>query len=444
MSRKQLLIKGTFILTITGFATRFMGFFYRIFLSHTFGEEGVGIYQLIFPLYALGFSLTSAGIELALSRSVARYIAKKEEHKALELLYAALLIAGSFSFLVTLLVQKNSSFLAASILHEPRCEKLILILSYIFPFSALHSAICGYYLGMKKTKVPAVSQLIEQSARIGFVCILYYISLKQHNPFVISIAVAGLIAGELFSSFYCINTLSRTKNLSFSPQTVFSSLKKHAGGLLTLSLPLTGSRVLLNILQSIEAVSIPIQLQTYGMNIKDSLSTYGVLTGMALPCILFPSAITNSVSTMLLPTVAEIQATDDQHQLSALICKVVLSCISLGSACCISLLILGRWMGRFLFHSELAGSFIVTLAWICPFLYTNNTLISILNGIGKTNLSFLINATSLGIRIIGVLLFIPKIGIYGYLWGLLISQLSIFLFCLLYLNIYLHSSSIKK
>lgn len=86
MSRKQVLIKGTIILTLTGFATRFMGFFYRIFLSHTFGEEGVGIYQLIFPIYAMGFSLTSAGIELALSRSTAYYIAKNEKHKAAELL----------------------------------------------------------------------------------------------------------------------------------------------------------------------------------------------------------------------------------------------------------------------------------------------------------------------------------------------------------------------
>lgn len=61
MSRKHLLLKGAFILTLTGFATRFMGFFFRIFLSHTFGEEGVGLYQLIFPVYALCFSLTCSG-----------------------------------------------------------------------------------------------------------------------------------------------------------------------------------------------------------------------------------------------------------------------------------------------------------------------------------------------------------------------------------------------
>ena len=72
MSRLHHILKGTIILTATGLLTRFMGFFYRMFLSHSFGEDGVGLYQLIFPVYALGFSLTSAGIELAISRSVSK------------------------------------------------------------------------------------------------------------------------------------------------------------------------------------------------------------------------------------------------------------------------------------------------------------------------------------------------------------------------------------
>ena len=75
MSEKHTILKGTFILTATGFLSRFIGFFYRMFLSHTFGEESVGLYQLIFPIYALCFSLTTAGIEVALSRCVARKVA---------------------------------------------------------------------------------------------------------------------------------------------------------------------------------------------------------------------------------------------------------------------------------------------------------------------------------------------------------------------------------
>lgn len=65
MSGKCALIRGTAILTITSFVTRFMGFFYRIFLGHTFGEENVGLYQLVFPVYALGISFSCAGTELA-------------------------------------------------------------------------------------------------------------------------------------------------------------------------------------------------------------------------------------------------------------------------------------------------------------------------------------------------------------------------------------------
>ena len=98
MSRKHAIIKGTFILTLTGFATRFMGFFYRIFLSHTFGEEGVGLYQLVFPIYALCFSLTSAGIELALSRCVAARITQGKRREAREILYTSLLLSVSLCY----------------------------------------------------------------------------------------------------------------------------------------------------------------------------------------------------------------------------------------------------------------------------------------------------------------------------------------------------------
>lgn len=105
MSRAHTLIKGTLILTMTGLSTRMMGFFYRIFLSHAFGEEGVGLYQLIFPVYALGFSLTCAGIELILARLVAKDTALGRKKEARQLLYTALLITVSFSSIVTLFLQ---------------------------------------------------------------------------------------------------------------------------------------------------------------------------------------------------------------------------------------------------------------------------------------------------------------------------------------------------
>ena len=39
-------IKGTLLLTCAGLLCRFSGFFYKIFLAHALGAEGIGIYQL--------------------------------------------------------------------------------------------------------------------------------------------------------------------------------------------------------------------------------------------------------------------------------------------------------------------------------------------------------------------------------------------------------------
>ena len=70
---------GVTILTLSGFLTKIIGFLYRIFLSQTIGAQGMGIYQLIFPIQTLCFALTVGGIQTAISRLVAAKAALKEE-----------------------------------------------------------------------------------------------------------------------------------------------------------------------------------------------------------------------------------------------------------------------------------------------------------------------------------------------------------------------------
>ena len=308
MSRKQALIRGTAVLTVTSLSTRFMGFFYRMFLSHTFGEENVGLYQLVFPVYALGISLSCAGMELALSRCVAREAAAGRMQKARELLKTNLIFTFFISCMISLFIRQNADTIALTFLRDSRCSSLLFLLSYTFPFASIHSCICGYSLGLKQTKIPAVSQLLEQAFRIlSVIAICMYCSGQGQN-ISIAFAVAGLTFGEIAASFYSLHSIRQSwKQISEKSRSVFlppAAFCRHLQRLLEHALPLTASRVFLNILQSVEAVSIPVCLQYYGMPAAQSLQTYGVLTGMALPCILFPSAVTNAVSSMLLPTVA--------------------------------------------------------------------------------------------------------------------------------------------
>ena len=170
---KHAILKGTFILTATGFLSRLIGFFFRIFLSHNFGEEQMGLYQLIFPIYALCYSLSCAGMETALCRSVAKKMSRGNKREANILLYQSICITVLTSILLSFILAETATSLSIHVLGDLRCELLLQVLAFILPFSAIHSCICGYYLGLKQTKIPAASQLVEQVARVGSVYLIY-------------------------------------------------------------------------------------------------------------------------------------------------------------------------------------------------------------------------------------------------------------------------------
>ena len=429
MKKKYSLIQGTIILTLTGFISRIIGFFYRIYLSHTIGAEGVGIYQLIFPIYTMCFSLTAAGIQTSISRFVASKIATKDEKTAKDILVVGLSISLTLSILVSIILYRNSTFFAVNILDEPRCADLLKILAFSIPSGAIHACVNGYYYGLKKAHFPATFQLIEQVVRVLASYIICFVLKENKMAVTPAIAVFGIVAGEFVAMLFCSTSLiGRLLRVSL-PKLTLTSYFPYAKKILSLSVPLTANRVLINILQSAEAILIPGKLREYGMSVAESLSTYGVLTGMSLPLILFPSAITNSVSVMLLPTIAEAQATGNKQLISKSIDSTIKYCLILGIFCTGCFLTYGPSVGVALFDSALSGTFIIILAWICPFLYMTTTLTSILNGLGKTSSSFIHNSIGLSIRILFVFFLIPYFGIVGYLWGLLASELVITFLC---------------
>ena len=422
-NKKHPLIKGTLILTIAGLISRILGFFFRIFLSHTFGEEQVGLYQLIFPVYTLCLSISTFGLETAISRSVSRFVSLGRTQDGKRIFQTGLVLSVLVSLFCMLLVQNNSAFLAHRFLGDPRCTQLLFLIVFSLPAASIHSCFCGYSYGLQKAFAPAASQLIEQSLRILSVLLLHlYFTCKGISAGIL-LAVFGIVFGEYSAAIYAFFSLRRLSVSSSSSCTL--SVYKSCSELLKLSIPLTANRTAVTFLQSIEAASIPVCLQLAHYSTSEALRIYGVLTGMALPCILFPSALTNSVNLLLLPAVAQKQAENSPDGTRRLVKKAAGGCFLLGLFSSFFFLLTGSFLGNVLFHSSLAGDFILTLAWICPFLYTSSALLSAINGLGLTNLTLMINLLGLSIRIFSVYFGIPQWGIQGYLWGLFFSQLTV-------------------
>lgn len=422
---KNPLVTGTLLLTIAGVISRIIGFFYKIFLSRTIGAEGLGIYQLVFPVMALSITITSSGIQTAISRFVSGETSKGNEKGARQYLYAGIFLSVLLSLLVGFFLWNNADYLADHFLNEPRCAPLLKILAYSLLPCSIHACINGYFYGLKKAFIPSLSQLLEQVVRVGSAYLLYQIYLSKNLTPSISLAMWGLVFGEFAGMLL---------SLSVAPfQKISGNLLACTKHLLSMAVPLSGNRIVLNLFASFENIMIPNALCSFGYNTSDALSVYGIMTGMALAIIMFPTVVTNSVSVLLLPLIAEAQANHDKRKIQLAIKKTVESCVLLGLLCTTAFLLTGRFIGNFIFANALAGTFIRTLSWICPFLFLSTTLSSILHGLGHPGITFLFNVIACIIRILFVLFAIPLWGIRSYLIGMLISQLFVSIGSILYL-----------
>lgn len=403
-SLKTTFITGALFLTLAGVLTRVIGFFYRIFLSRLIGAEGLGIYQLMAPVTALGFAVTAAGIQTSISRFVSMEMGRKNAAGAKQYLFIGLAISLLLSTGTGMLIFRSADVLAA------------------------------------------VCQLTEQLARVGSVYLFYCINVRENQPLSLDATMWGVVIGEIASTLVSLSVTrfpeserqpARSKGHSYATTKKKQAvpLFSYTRNLIYMALPLTANRVALNLFASLENTMIPKSLRMFGYTNSEALSVYGILTGMSMSVVMFPSVITNSISVLLLPTISEAEASGNNALIRRTIRTTVATCLSLGFLCTMGFLYLGDYAGNLLFDNALAGTFIVTLGWICPFLYLGATLGSILHGLGFPGLTFLLNMSACGVRILFVLFLVPRFGIKSYLWGILASQIAAALFSLIALYI---------
>ena len=258
--------------------------------------------------------------------------------------------------------------------------------------------------------------------------------LKLHNIIVrpadndlvfdIDLTVFAGMFGEIASFLYCTCAIFYTFIKSkYNNTHKKSSLMSKIREMFKFSFPLTANRLLMHIFQSAEAVLVPAQLIVYGLSKSDSVSIYGILTGMAMPLILFPTALTNSLAVMLLPAVSELNLENNNKSIKSTINKCITFCISTGVLSTAIFIFYGSYAGAIVFNQPEVRNYVCILAWLCPFIYLTVTMGSILNGLGETTATCIQNISGIIVRLIFLVILVPKYGITMYMAGLLCSQI---------------------
>ncbi len=131
------------------------GFVYRIYMSNLIGAEGMGLYQLIMPIYMLVWSISSSGFSTTISKLVAEENSKKQYGNIKRILSICIFISGFIACLLSFFVFIFSGYISNNILKNENTLLSIHIMCISFPFMAIGSCIRGYFLGMQETSIPA-------------------------------------------------------------------------------------------------------------------------------------------------------------------------------------------------------------------------------------------------------------------------------------------------
>ena len=162
---KHPIIKGTFVLSVTGIAAKGLGFYYKIFLTSLIGVNQLGIYQMIFPMFTLAITLCVSGLSTTIIKYIPRISGKYDISKTL---FECIWFSLNVCFILSIILVLSSKCIGGILLSNTECEIYIAVITAALPFIAVKSCLNAYFLGKGNANYFGASHLIEQLARIMF------------------------------------------------------------------------------------------------------------------------------------------------------------------------------------------------------------------------------------------------------------------------------------
>jgi stage V sporulation protein B len=408
------------MLTAAGVITRILGFVYRIYMSNLIGAEGMGLYQLIMPVYALAWSLSCAGFNTTVSKLTAQERAKGEYGNMGRVLKQSVVITTLLGITLTAALYFGAELLAEYFFNDPRVILPLRILAFAFPFMAAGTCMRGYFIGLQEAKIPAINQVLEQIVRMVIVYVLAARFVPRGLEYAAAVAFFAIVVEEVFSfgfTYISYRVFKKRRRL-FKRPTLTSA--QTLGLIMGMALPLTGNRVAGSLLSAWENVLIPTRLQLYGLSASEAISEFGRITGMAVPLIFFPTAVLTALSVTLVPAVAEAAAANNFRRISTATSKGLLFASVTGMGAAALFVFFSHELGMAIYNQPI-GLMLQLLGVMCPFIYMQIILSGVLNGLGCQLFIFRNSIISSSITIAVTFFFVPHFGLPAYIFGWLFS-----------------------
>lgn len=291
----QSFIKGAIIISLGGFISKVLGAIYRIPLTNFLGGEGMGIYQMVYPLYCILLTVSASGIPTGIARLISSGKGFGAERRAFRL-YGYIGVVG------TLLMYALSSPLAG-IQGEPAIALCCKLLCPSVFFVSMLSVIRGYFQGRGNMYPTAVSEVSEQLIKVGVGCAAAYIFRENLSVAVASTLFAVTVSEAVTTAAVAVWYLRRKdKKPLYTPESVPVS------AILKFTVPLTLTAIALPLSQLVESI---VAVRLLRATAQNATALYGVYSGCAVTIINLPVSITYGLAASSVPQISPLAESGD-------------------------------------------------------------------------------------------------------------------------------------
>lgn len=416
MSDARKLLHNTLLLTAASFLMRTVSVSFNVYLTNRIGADGIGLFQLIFAVYSPAVTFACSGIRLAAMRLTADAAALGKRNER-QIMRRCLLYALTCSAAASAVLFFGADLIGTKWIRDVRSVSSLKILCASLPFVSMSAALNGYFTAVGKLVRYTAVQLLEQIFKIAVtVFALGKASAGGGLEEACKSVTFGISAAEVFS-LACSYTVYR-----LSSEKPKQSENKITKKLLKISVPDAVGSEMRSILMTVEHLLIPSGLRKSGCEPQSALASYGVIHGMSLPLVLYPSALLSSLSGLLIPELSAHNISGSRTRIGYIISRVLhLTLIfSIGTAG--TMYFGAEKLSLAVYGNSDAAFYIQLLSPLIPVMYADMSVDGILKGLDQQVSCMRYNMIDASLCVALVYFLVPVFAVKGYIIVVFVSE----------------------
>lgn len=426
--KKNLFIKSTLILILSGFLTKMLGFIIKVIYTRIIGEYGISLFTIATPTYSLLLTISTLAIPISISKLVS-----ENKGRSIRILTSAAFLILSINFLLILIIFLTKDFIATNLLKEPLASPILMAFALTLPFVSISAVLKGYFAGKQNMVPHATSNILEQIVRLFIIVTILPILMKKSVMY----AVLGLILLTILSEISSIIVFIFFLPKHINYKTNLLPSKKHTKDILNISLPTVSSRIIGNIGYFLEPIILTNLLLFSGYTNAYILREYGAYNAYSLALLTMPGFFIAAISTSLLPEISKFHGERNSSMVKRRIKQSLLFALLIGTFFSFIIFTFRDKLLFTLYNTTNGSNYIKILAPFFVLFYLEGVLTSALQALGHAKITMNITLWGVILKLLVMAIFsLCHIGIYSLVIAEIINILFVVLLNFKYLRKY--------